>query len=70
MWRLVPTFYDGFRIYYGPDNGPDNGPVNGTFNGTFNGPVKWPEWVSAVNNVSHTLIAFNSAVNFLIYAWM
>ncbi len=28
---------------------------------------QWPQWLSIVNDVSHTLIVFNSAVNFLIY---
>jgi hypothetical protein len=27
----------------------------------------WPEWLSVINDVSHTLIVLNSAVNFLIY---
>jgi hypothetical protein len=27
----------------------------------------WPKWLLIVNDVSHTLIVFNSAVNFLIY---
>jgi len=31
---------------------------------------QWPAWLSLINNVSHTLIVFNSAVNFLIYAWL
>lgn len=28
---------------------------------------QWPEWLSVINDISHTLIVFNSAVNFLIY---
>jgi hypothetical protein len=28
---------------------------------------QWPQWVTNINGVSHTLIVFNSAVNFLIY---
>jgi len=27
----------------------------------------WPKWLLMVNDISHTLIVFNSAVNFLIY---
>ena len=27
----------------------------------------WPKWLLIVNDISHTLIVFNSAVNFLIY---
>ncbi|CAB4054099.1 unnamed protein product [Lepeophtheirus salmonis] len=29
---------------------------------------KWPSWLEIINHLSHTLIVFNSAVNFLIYA--
>ena len=32
--------------------------------------AKWPKWLSVINDVSHTLIVFNSAVNFLIYAML
>ena len=28
---------------------------------------KWPEWLVHVHHLSHTLIVFNSAVNFLLY---
>ena len=28
----------------------------------------WPSWLVTIKHLSHTLIAFNSAVNFLIYA--
>ena len=28
----------------------------------------WPNWLTTIKHLSHTLIAFNSAVNFLIYA--
>lgn len=51
VWKLVPTLYEG--IY--SDN-EDN--KSGT---------KWPHWLTTVNDISHTLIVFNSAVNFLIY---
>ncbi len=27
----------------------------------------WPDWLVVVEHISHTLITFNSAVNFLIY---
>jgi len=28
----------------------------------------WPQWLHRINDISHTLIVFNSAVNFLIYS--
>ena len=31
------------------------------------GSLEWPDWLEAVNDLSHTLIVFNSAVNFLLY---
>lgn len=40
--------------------------IAATKNGSGGG--KWPEWLSYINDISHTLIVFNSAVNFLIYA--
>jgi hypothetical protein len=30
----------------------------------------WPAWLITVKHLSHTLITFNSAVNFLIYAFL
>ncbi len=33
----------------------------------FKGASQWPQWLTHINDVSHTLIVFNSAVNFLIY---
>lgn len=30
----------------------------------------WPDWLSIINDLSHTLIVFNSAVNFLIYVFL
>ena len=30
----------------------------------------WPPWLITVKHLSHTLITFNSAVNFLIYAFL
>jgi hypothetical protein len=30
--------------------------------------AQWPDWLVTIKHLSHTLIAFNSAVNFLIYA--
>lgn len=30
--------------------------------------AQWPRWLNVINDISHTLIVFNSAVNFLIYA--
>ena len=30
----------------------------------------WPPWLITIKHLSHTLIAFNSAVNFLIYAFL
>ena len=33
----------------------------------FAGASEWPKWLLHINDVSHTLIVFNSAVNFLIY---
>ena len=32
------------------------------------GGIGWPNWLKIVNDISHTLIVFNSAVNFLIYS--
>ena len=37
------------------------------WNSSFNEGYKWPPWVTIINDLSHTLIVFNSAVNFLIY---
>jgi hypothetical protein len=28
---------------------------------------EWPDWLVIIEHLSHTLITFNSAVNFLIY---
>lgn len=28
----------------------------------------WPHWLHVINDISHSLIVFNSAVNFLIYS--
>ena len=51
-WKLIPTVYEGLNY------GKSDAKVLG----------KWPHWLSLVNDISHTLIVFNSAVNFLIYA--
>ena len=37
------------------------------WHGIFNDGAKWPPWLTIINDLSHTLIVFNSAVNFLIY---
>ena len=29
--------------------------------------TEWPDWLKHVHDLSHTLIVFNSAVNFLLY---
>ena len=38
------------------------------YEGFYGEKTKWPRWLEIINDVSHTLIVFNSAVNFLIYA--
>ena len=43
-----------------------------TFYEAFNGDVEnplpaWPEWLNVIKNLSHVLVVFNSAVNFLLY---
>ncbi len=50
-WRLVPTAYEAFYA------ATDHTTVL----------RRWPDWLVHVNHVSHTLIVFNSAVNFLLY---
>ncbi len=59
----VPTLYEGVRWF---SDGGGSGGSGGGGSGA-GGPGKWPEWLSLVNDISHTLIVFNSAVNFLIY---
>ena len=29
--------------------------------------IEWPLWLDVIEHISHSLITFNSAVNFLIY---
>ena len=52
IWRLIPTAYEAYKHWFSED-----------------GPVlsDWPEWLTHVYHLSHTLIVFNSAVNFLLY---
>ena len=43
-----------------------------TFYEAFNGDVEnplpaWPDWLDTIKNLSHVLVVFNSAVNFLLY---
>ncbi len=59
----MPTLYEGVRWF---SDGGGSGGSGGGGSGA-GGPGKWPEWLSLVNDISHTLIVFNSAVNFLIY---
>ena len=55
-WRLIPTIYEGVQNhYYQQQSAAKRQP--------------WPVWVSAINDLSHTLIVLNSAINFLIYAF-
>lgn len=35
--------------------------------GEASGTNEWPRWLMHVHDVSHSLIVFNSAVNFLLY---
>ena len=63
FWKLIPTLYEG--ISYHNSSGSSS-----SSKGSSGSVGRWPEWLSAVNDLSHTLIVFNSAVNFLIYAWL
>ena len=38
--------------------------------GSGSGGGEWPEWLRNVHDVSHSLIVFNSAVNFLLYTFL
>ena len=58
VWKLVPTMYEGFHEIRWDSSGESGKKVSA---------MVWPEWLSVINDVSHTLIVFNSAVNFLIY---
>ena len=58
VWKLVPTMYEGFQEIRWDSSGDSSKKVSA---------MVWPEWLSVINDVSHTLIVFNSAVNFLIY---
>ena len=31
---------------------------------------EWPDWLRNIHDVSHSLIVFNSAVNFLLYTFL
>ena len=50
-WRLVPTAYE----------------ASAALSGAGTVLTQWPDWLVHVNSISHTLIVFNSAVNFLLY---
>ena len=39
----------------------------GWYNDEVQGAAQWPPWLNNINDISHTLIVLNSAVNFLIY---
>jgi hypothetical protein len=56
VWKLIPTIYEGVH-----EMGWD------TSGGKKAASAAWPDWLTAINDLSHTLIVFNSAVNFLIY---
>ncbi len=51
VWKLIPTAYEVVTMSMGRDD------KSGT----------WPQWVGAIEKVSHTLITLNSSLNFLIY---
>ena len=58
VWKLVPTFYSTFI----DDSSDENDELK-----TLGIRVEWPEWLSTIENESHTLITLNSSLNFLIY---
>ena len=51
VWKLIPTTYETFFT--------DDGGVGLK--------IDWPDWLTIVKEISHTLITINSALNFLIY---
>lgn len=55
VWKLIPT---AFEVLEGHDD--ENGFVLSP----------WPKWLPVIEKVSHTLVALNSSLNFLIYAVM
>ncbi len=53
VWRLIPTAFEAVRHFSEAEGETVLS--------------QWPPWLIHVNHISHTLIVFNSAVNFLLY---
>ena len=67
VWKLIPTIYE--LIYSEVKKFTIFEKITHWF--FFQNGLElpnWPSWLVTIKHLSHTLIAFNSAVNFLIYA--
>ena len=75
IWKLIPTMYEAVNWFTSSRNEvwnnffpwPKLWRKNIDFL-LFQAEESWPNWLRIVNDISHTLIVFNSAVNFLIYS--
>lgn len=75
VWKLIPTAYELFYTTVSESinlTTPKNCVKIFCHFYFQNGleEAEWPVWLEVIRHVSHTLITMNSAVNFLIYAFL
>ena len=58
VWKLIPTMYEVM----------ENSSNTEELELEESEDKKWPPWLLLIMDLAHTLIVFNSAVNFLIYS--